>query len=153
MGDDGFGLAALARLRDEWTFERVELADGGTWGMSLLPLIEDAERVILLDAIASGGQPGDVVVLEREQLPMYFNRKLSVHQIDLREVLAAAELRGTLPAETVAIGVQPRTVELGYGMSRDVEESVDAAVSVVIARLTQWGHHCTRRTPAESCTR
>jgi hypothetical protein len=33
--------------------------------------------------------------------------KLSPHQIDLREILAVVELRGTLPGETVAIGLQP----------------------------------------------
>ena len=55
MGDDGFGLVALERIREEWRLEGdVELADGGTWGMSLLPLIENADRVILLDAIAAG---------------------------------------------------------------------------------------------------
>ncbi|MGZ3467555.1 MAG: hydrogenase maturation protease, partial [Gemmatimonadaceae bacterium] len=64
MGDDGFGLEVLARLRDEWILDGVELADGGTWGMSLLPIIEDAERLLLLDAIAAGAEPGDVVVLE-----------------------------------------------------------------------------------------
>ena len=72
MGDDGFGLVALARLRDEWTLEGVELVDGGTWGMSLLPLIEDSDRVVLLDAIAAGATPGEIdrqpVALEHNDL-------------------------------------------------------------------------------------
>ena len=43
MGDDGVGLAALERLRDDWDMPAdVELVDGGTWGMNLLPVIEDA---------------------------------------------------------------------------------------------------------------
>jgi len=42
--------AALAVLRDEWILDGVDLADGGTWGMSLLPIVEDAERVILLES-------------------------------------------------------------------------------------------------------
>src|SRR5665647_788710 len=153
MGDDGFGLVALARLRDEWTLEGVELADGGTWGMSLLPLIEDAERLVLLDAIAAGATPGEVVVLERDQLPIYLTRKLSPHQVDLRDVLAVAEWRGKLPAETVAIGVQPQAVKMGLELSPEVEKAVDTAVAVVIARLVQWGlslihiSEPTRRTP------
>ncbi|HEX8723977.1 MAG TPA: hydrogenase maturation protease, partial [Gemmatimonadaceae bacterium] len=41
MGDDGLGLAALERLREEWEIPAaVELVDGGTWGMTLLPLLE-----------------------------------------------------------------------------------------------------------------
>jgi hydrogenase maturation protease len=153
MGDDGFGLVALARLRDEWTLEGVELADGGTWGLSLLPLVEDAERLVLLDAIAAGVSPGEVVVLERDRLPIYLSRKLSPHQVDMRDVLAVAEWRGKLPAETVAIGVQPQLVEMGLGLSPAVDRAVETAVGLVIERLLQWGHRCEPREPAAACTR
>lgn len=153
MGDDGFGLVALARLRDEWTLEGVELVDGGTWGMSLLPLIEDSDRVVLLDAIAAGARPGEIVVLERDRLPIYLTRKLSPHQVDLRDVLAAAEWRGKLPTETVAIGVDPQSVQLGLELSPEVDRAVDTAVGVVIARLVRWGHRCLPREPAALCTR
>lgn len=152
MGDDGFGLVALARLR-EWDLDGVELADGGTWGMSLLPLVEDSDRLLLLDAITAGSQPGDVVVLERDRLPIYLQRKLSPHQVDLSDVLAAAEWRGRLPAETVAIGVEPLSVELRYDLSPVVDRAVDAAVDAVIARLEQWGHRCSLREPEEPCTK
>jgi hydrogenase maturation protease len=153
MGDDGFGLVALERLRDEWMLDGVELVDGDTWGMSLLPLIEDSDRVVLLDAIAAGARPGDVVVLERERLPIYLTRKLSPHQIDMRDVLATAEWRGKLPAETVAIGVQPLSVEMRLDLSPEVDGAVEAVVAIVIARLEQWGHRCSPREPAASCTR
>lgn len=153
MGDDGFGLVALARLRDDWTLEGVELADGGTWGMSLLPLIEDSDRLVLLDAIAAGATPGTVVVLERDRLPIYLKRKLSPHQVDLSDVLAVAEWRGKLPAETVAIGVEPESVQMGLELSPAVDRAVDTAVGVVIARLMQWGHRCSPREPASSCMR
>src|SRR5678816_3693351 len=89
MGDDGAGVAALERLRDEWEIPpEVELVDGGTWGMNLLPMIEASRHLILIDAIRSGADPGDLVVLERAELPRYFSLKISPHQIDLREVLA-----------------------------------------------------------------
>ncbi len=144
MGDDGLGLRALARLRQEWAVDGVELVDGGTWGMNLLPLIEDARRVLLLDAIDVGAPPGTLVELERDQLPRLFARKLSPHEIDLREVLALAELRGTLRADIVALGLQPRDVELSTDLTPEVAAAMDALLERVVARLRTAGHGCRR---------
>ena len=144
MGDDGVGLAALARLRDEWQLDGVELVDGATWGLSLLPVIEDAERLVLVDAIAANGAPGDIIELSRDRLPIYLTRKLSPHQVDMRDALAVAELRGRLPNDVVAIGVQPETVALGTELSAPVVQQVGALVGAVVAQLEHWGHACLR---------
>ena len=89
MGDDGVGLAALARLAEGWQLGGdVELVDGGTWGMSLLPTLEGAAAVVLLDAIHVDAAPGTPVRLEGDAVPAALALKVSPHQIDLREVLA-----------------------------------------------------------------
>lgn len=146
MGDDGLGIVALNRLREEWAFEpHVELVDGGTWGMNLLHLIEGANAVALIDAItADGTEPGRVVTVEREQLPKFLATKLSPHQIDLKEVLALAEFRGTLPERTVAIGQQPARVEMSSELSTTVLEQMDALLDQIVSRLTSWGHAAQR---------
>jgi hydrogenase maturation protease len=153
MGDDGAGLVALEVLRNAWRLDGVSLVDGGTWGMSLLPDIEDADRIIFIDAILAGGSPGDTAVLERERLPIYFTRALSPHQTDLRDVLAAAELRGTLPSECVAIGVEPAVVALGTELSPAVQGAIAPLVLAVVERLRLWGHGCEPRTVDAACTR
>jgi len=141
MGDDGLGLAALDHLRREWDFEpAVELVDGGTWGMNVLPIIETAERVLLLDAIRTGDRPGTTVVIERWALPRYLGAKLSPHQVDLRDVLALAELRGTLPRDTVAIGLEPERVEMEHGLSAPVRAGMTDLLDRVVERLREWGH-------------
>ena len=140
MADDGAGLAALDRLRAFEFDPAIELVDGGTWGLSLLPVIEDAERLVLLDAINVGARPGTIVVLERSQIPRYLSTKVSPHQIALSEVLALAELRGRLPRHTVAIGVQPERVDLTAALSRAVERQLDRVVSAAVSRLEEWGH-------------
>ena len=70
------------------------------------------ERLLLVDAIAAHGRPGEIIELSRDRLPIYLSRKLSPHQVDMRDALAVAELRGRLPNDVVAIGVQPETVAL-----------------------------------------
>ena len=146
MGDDGLGLAVLGRLREEWDVPApVELVDGGTWGMTLLPLIEAAAQLVLIDAIRTGASSGTVVELERERLPRYLAHKLSPHQIDLKEVLALAELRGTLPEEIVAIGAEPGEVVLSTALTAPLTDAVEPVVLAVVARLARWGHECRRR--------
>jgi hydrogenase maturation protease len=152
MGDDGLGVAALECLREEWALsEDVDLVDGGTWGMNLLPLIETAERVILIDAIRSGVAPGTLTILERCDLPRYFSLKLSPHQIDLREVLALAELRGALPDQLVAIGIEPQRIEMEVELSPVVRAGLRKVVDLVVDRLEAAGHRCRRREREPEC--
>lgn len=143
MTDDGIGLAALARLREVWDpapETGVELVDGGTWGLFLLPEIERAGQVVFLDAIRAGAAPGTVVELEREAIPRALDATgLSVHQIGLRDLVALATIRGTLPARTVAIGVQPDRVEMGTEISAVAALALDEVVARTLARLAVWG--------------
>lgn len=149
MGDDGLGLAALAALRSAWELAPdVELVDGGTWGMNLLPVIEDAQRIILLDAIDTGAVPGTPVVVERGRLPRYLATKISPHEVDLRDVLALAELRGTLPDRTVAIGLQPGRVALSTELSDVVRCRLGDLVRATVEQLGQWGVTCRARVAA-----
>lgn len=149
MGDDGAGLAALAALRGEGRVE-AELVDGGTWGMNLLPVLESAERVLLLDAIDQGTQPGTVIELDGPEIPRFLAVKLSPHQIDLREVLALADLRGTLPRELAAIGIQPARIELGTSLSAPVAAAIPQILARAAARLARWQHDAVLEAP---CTR
>lgn len=149
MGDDGIGLMLLARLTAEWVIEpEVALVDGGTWGMNLLPTIEDAGRLILLDAIDIGTEPGVVVELARDQIPRFLATKISPHQVDLRDVLAVAELRRTLPDDTIAIGLQPAVVTLSEELTPVVHAALGRGMVAVIAALEHRGHRVVRREPA-----
>lgn len=141
MGDDGLGLAVLDELRSGYTLpDAVELVDGGTWGMNLLPVIEDADELILIDAIDVAAKPGTLVRLEHHQLPRYLATKISPHQVDLRDVLALAELRGTLPPDTVALGLQPASIELRNSLSDLLRLRVESLADAVIQELARRGY-------------
>lgn len=146
MGDDGIGLAALDRLRETWSVPpTVELLDGGTWGMSLMPTIERASQVLFLDAVRGGRAPGALAELEGRELPRMLGLKLSPHQIDLREVLALLELRGTTPRTLACLGLEPASVELRTGLSPRVAARLDGLVEAAASRLREWGHRLRRQ--------
>ncbi len=149
MADDGLGIAVLERLQQGWHLSpEVQLMDGGTWGVNLLPAIEAADRLLLLDAVRAGRPPGTLVSLRDAELPRFFAHKLSPHQIDLREVLALAELRGTVPTSIVALGAEPEVVDLRAGLSPSVEAVVDELVHRAAAQLLAWGHEVLPRAVA-----
>lgn len=155
MGDDGFGLCALQQLEREWTVDAsTQLVDGGTWGLTLLPSLEGARCLLFLDAIRSGRAPASVVELHGNEIPRQIATKLSPHQVDLREVLAVMQLRGTLPTKLSAIGVEPDIVEMHDGLSPAVRSRLDEVVALAVDRLRSWGVSCSANAPTEdACTR
>jgi hydrogenase maturation protease len=150
LGDDALGLVALERLSAEYELpDDVSLHDGGTWGMVLLPTIEDATNVLFLDAIDRKEVPGTFIRLEGEEIPATLAQMVSPHQIDLREVLAVTMLRGTFPNHAIAIGVQPQTLATQVALSGIVASRVDVVVEAAVAQLERWGHRCVKRDPME----
>jgi hydrogenase maturation protease len=144
MTDDGFGLRVLERLLDGWDVPgEVELVDGGTWGLSLLPAVESSRRLLLIDAIDLGVAPGEIVSLTSDEIPGMLSMKVSPHHVDMLDVLALTRLRGTRPVELLAIGVQPDRVCFGIGLTDEVEPRIDDVARLVVGQLEDWGHSCT----------
>lgn len=151
LGDDALGLVALERLSTSYVLpDEVTLHDGGTWGMVLLPTIEDATHVLFLDAIDRKEIPGTFIRLEGAEIPATLAQMISPHQIDLREVLAVTMLRGTFPKSAVAVGVQPETLATQVALSKTVAACVDGVVAAAIAQLEAWGHSCVPRSAEDA---
>ncbi len=131
MGDDGIGVELAHRLQERDYGPLVHVEEGGTLGMTLLPLLEDADTVILLDAVRTGALPGTVVTREKEELPRHFSHVISPHEIGMKEVLGAAQLCGTLPHIITLVGVEARHTEFCRPMSAEVREAVPQALDLV----------------------
>ena len=154
LADDALGLVALERLVQQYELDAsVSLHDGGTWGMQLMPMIEEAERVLFLDAIDRNEAPGTLIRLDGDEIPATLSKMLSPHQLDLTNVLAMTRLRGTFPKVLVALGVQPLTTETRVALSPIVAARVDDVVAAAVAQLAAWGHTVRRRDPLEITAR
>ncbi len=110
LKDEGLGVRMVERLETAYAFsDNVELMDGGTLGLRLLDPISQADRVIVIDAVQNGGPPGTVYRLPAEALNKKVTFKNSIHQLDLLETLAYADLMGHRP-ETIIIGMEPEDI-------------------------------------------
>jgi len=139
MSDDGAGVRVVQELQKRYLFpSHVEIMDGGTLGLDLLPKLEGIERLLVVDAVETGGKPGTLVRLSGEELPIALQTKVSPHQMGLKDLLAVAELLGHSPREMMLIGIQPASIEMGDELSPRVAERLEEMISNILAKLNEW---------------
>jgi hydrogenase maturation protease len=138
--DEGLGVHAIRALQLEKAaqYPQVTFLDGGTLGLNLLPLVEDADALLLVDCVDAGVDPGTVVELSGDEIPRYSGMKLSQHQITFQEVLGLAEIRGALPERLHLVGVQPASLEIGTELSPQVHAQLPKVLERVTRLLNEW---------------
>ena len=139
-GDDGAGVEALNRLRDRYDApDGARALDGGTLGLSLLPYLQSARTVILVDAILADAPPGSLVRLSGEDVAPAAVHRLSPHQVGVADLLDGARLLGGFPEKLVLVGVVPAELELSVDLTPAVGASIDALVEAVVAEAASMG--------------
>jgi hydrogenase maturation protease len=132
MGDEGAGVRVIEQLEAEGRLPAgVVTIDGGTSTHELLADLEDLELLVIVDAVATGREPGTLVRLEGDRVPHAFSNKLSPHQHGINDVLAKLALLGRAPRRVVLHGVTPHTIALGLELSAVVA----AVMPVLTARV------------------
>ncbi len=140
--DEGFGVRCVEALNAGWSFPpQVTLIDGGTQGLYLLPYVQEADCLLVFDAVDYGDEPGSLRQVVGEQVPRFMGvKKMSLHQTGFQEVLMAAELTQKLPAELVLVGVQPEQLEdYGGSLRAAVKAQVEPALALALDWLERWG--------------
>ena len=140
MTDDGFGVKVVTTLASRYHFpDPVQLLDGGTLGLDLLPYLEDVDSLLIIDALDMRDEPGKIFRLEGDEVPRAFASKLSVHQMGLQDLLAVAEMQGHAPRNLVVWGVQPECIEMGTELTATLAAAVEPVVTRVLKELQGWG--------------
>jgi hydrogenase maturation protease len=97
-------------------------------GVALIPLLERAARVILVDAMQSGGEIGRIQRFDQTDWPRY-GHGLSSHGLGVIDALSLARELGSLPPWLDLYGI-----EIGSAMPGEADASVLAAARK-LARL------------------
>ncbi len=140
LGDDGVGIAVVEALRDELSAQGVKIVDGGTLSYTLLPLIEDTNVMITVDAGRLGSVPGSVSTFKGAAMDEYLGRASSgtVHEVSLRDLMDMARLRDSLPEHRALVAIQPDSVDWGSTLTPRVAEAVPVAADAVRRLLEVW---------------
>lgn len=137
--DEGVGVHLLPYLEEALGgFDNIELIEGATDGMRLLEPVEEADYLIIIDAINAGKPGGELITIRNEEIPKYYGVKMSVHQVGFQEVLFAADLQGRTPEDMVMFGIQPASLELGLELSETVKSKVPELVASIVEQVRKW---------------
>jgi hydrogenase maturation protease len=140
LGDEGVGVRVAERLQERYEFpENVRVLDGGTLGLDLMPYVEAADHLLVIDALDVGAQPGELARLEGDEIPAFLSVKISPHQMGLSDLLAAVRLAGAYPQDVVLWGVQPAVIDVGLELSPVVAAQVDVLADRVVQEMRRWG--------------
>lgn len=133
MADDGAGIQVVELLRQRPLPAGVEVQEGGTAGLGLVPRLAEAQRVILIDCVRFGGVAGEwrrFMLDETELLGQ--EGTFSLHHASLRDALLLAEAVGMLPSEVIIYGIEPACVQWDQPMSKVVAAALPEIAAAVL---------------------
>lgn len=133
-GDDAVGLFVAQQLRTH--FDQATIHEASGEGAALMELWKGAELVLLIDAAASGGEPGTIYRFEAHAAPLptkFFH--YSTHEFSVAEGIELARVFGELPPCLIVYGIEGSNFDLGAPLTPAVEQAAHAVVERI---RTEW---------------
>jgi hydrogenase maturation protease len=133
LGDDGFGVEVVRRLREQPMDGGVEVADFGIRGVHLAYELASGtyDAAILVDAVHRDGEPGTLYVIEpTREAAEPGTDAIDAHSLTPDTVLAWLARLGSQPERLLVVGCEPEAIEESIGLSAPVEAAIDRAVAL-----------------------
>ena len=142
LQDDGIGVHVTELFKSSREPDsNLDIVYGGTIGLSLLPDIEDADAVIIVDASEIGERPGAMRIFRNQEIDQQLSgKRRSVHEVALYDLFSAAAIRGRSPQERVLIAIQPACTEWGLDPTPEVKAAIPLACEAITSLTNRWQH-------------
>lgn len=133
-GDDGVGPVLVRHLWERGVPAGARLVDGGTAGMDVAFQMRGAQRVVIVDASATGAAPGTVYRVPGEELadlpPL---QGLHTHSFRWDHAIAFARwvLADACPTDITVFLIEAAGVELGADLSGPVEAGMEQVIDLL----------------------
>lgn len=146
LTDEGFGVRAAEYLDHHYTFpDNVQIVDGGTLGIELTQYVTGTNKLLVIDSINGGAEPGTVFRFHNDAIMEHFQDKLSAHEVGIQDVLALLTVTGHKIPEVIVIGAQPFDLEAGVGLSDGMQALLPQIVEQILKDLRGWGIEAQRK--------
>lgn len=146
MQDEGIGVRAAEELECRYHIpSNLEVMDGGTTGTELYEPMRGRKHLIIADAINASSPSGSLVCLRDDQVPAFFQTKISNHQLGVSDLLALLQISGDQPDHVTIIGMVPHSLENKLGLSSQAEAGIENMVQMLVDELEEIGFEMKRR--------
>ena len=135
LGDEGVGVRVIEAMGEMNVPVNVELLDGGTASMDILGNLDPGTKVIIIDAVQGGGEPGDIYRFTPKDIKSPKPVFTSLHQVGLLEVLSELEMIGRTPLDITIYGVEPKNLEWSLELSPEVAAIVTRVSEMVLEEI------------------
>jgi hydrogenase maturation protease len=136
LKDEGVGVHVARKLMDMDPPAHVEVVYGGTAGFDLLDEIEGRKKVVVVDTVKGGGPPGTIYRMTTEDIEEAPKSRLSLHDIDMTDLLKLADLFEIEKPEIVIIGIEPKDMEsASLELSPEIEAKVPRLIELVMEEI------------------
>lgn len=152
MGDDAFGPYVVRWLEAHHVFPKdVAVRDLGTPGLDLTPHLAGVSALILVDTVHSTGAPGELRLYRKADILKHpLQPRTNAHDPGVNEALLLADALGVGPREALLVGVVPKSVATGVGLSPAVQRALRPAADAILAELGRLQAEVAPRVPAEA---
>ncbi|MCF7823169.1 MAG: HyaD/HybD family hydrogenase maturation endopeptidase [Candidatus Marinimicrobia bacterium] len=141
MEDEGVGVHAVRHLEDKYRFNpEIEIVDGGTSGLDLLPFFGPEKSILLIDAVNFNMEPGTVASLEDDAILAQLDPKISLHHLGLSDLISISELTDRKAKKMTLLGIQPESMDnLDLEMTDTIKGIFDKVIQNALRILNEWG--------------
>jgi len=136
LGDEGVGIRVIEELRKLELPEYVEIYDGATLGLTLLNFLDGADKAIIVDAVRSRGNPGDVYRFHFSEIPQKYRTMVSLHDLDFPHAVEIGKNVFNIPEDIVIIGIEPEKVEESLELSEKVKKATPKAIELILEEIS-----------------
>jgi hydrogenase maturation protease len=138
MSDEGVGIHATKKLRQEMTRDDCDIIDAGVPSLALVHMLQNRKLTIIIDCADFGGRPGEMKAFKPEDVHYEHQSELSLHAGDLLTTLEMSKTLGLSLPNIVIIGIQPDNVEKGMQLSNKVQKALAKLPDLVADIVKQY---------------
>ncbi len=135
LSDEGVGVRVVEAMEGRELPDNVELFDGGTASVDLLGSLANRDKVIIIDAVKGGSEPGTLYRFAPDDITNQRQSLTSLHQVGLLETLTIARYLGCAPREVIILGIEPNKASWGLELSPEVAAVVPRVIELVLREL------------------